>query len=72
MDIATESESGQARERYLAERDDRAVSEQPAAETPEAAEASEAPAVAPAEEIDAELIRRLEEFRRERLGSEGG
>jgi transcription antitermination factor NusA-like protein len=64
LDIATESESAQARERYLAERAERAVSEQPAAE------ATEAPAATDDGEIDAELIRKLEEFRRERLGNE--
>jgi transcription termination/antitermination protein NusA len=65
LDIATESESGQARERYLAERAERATAtEQPAAEAAEIAE------VAAGEEIDAELIRKLEEFRRERLGKE--
>jgi N utilization substance protein A len=63
LDIATESESAQARERYLAERDERVVSDEPAAEP------VEAPAAAAGEEIDAELIRKLEEFRRERLGS---
>ncbi|MBV8068013.1 MAG: transcription termination/antitermination protein NusA, partial [Candidatus Eremiobacteraeota bacterium] len=62
LDIATESESAQARERYLAEREERAASEQPT-------EAVETPAAA-GEEIDVELVRRLEEFRRERLGKE--
>jgi hypothetical protein len=46
----------------LAERAERATSEAPAAEEPEAATA---------EDVDAELIRRLEEFRRERLGKDG-
>jgi len=65
LDIASESESAQARERYLAERAERAVTEPSgAAETPEAA-------VPEGEEIDAELIRKLEEFRRERLGTDG-
>ena len=36
LDIASESESAQARERYLAERAERAASEQPAAEATEA------------------------------------
>jgi N utilization substance protein A len=62
LDIASESESDQARDRYLAERAERATSEAPAAEEPEAATA---------EDVDAELIRRLEEFRRERLGKDG-
>ncbi len=65
LDIASESESAQARERYLAERAERSVAEpSAAAETPEAA-------VPEGEEIDAELIRKLEEFRRERLGTDG-
>ncbi len=65
LDIASESESAQARERYLAERAERAVADpSAAAETPEAA-------VPEGEEIDAELIRKLEEFRRERLGTDG-
>lgn len=65
LDIATESESATARDRYLTERADRVAGEQPA-ETVEAAAAA-----APAEgEIDAELIRKLEEFRRERLGTD--
>lgn len=65
LDIATETESAQARERYLAEREERAAGEQPAAE------AAETSVAATAEEIDAELVRKLEEFRRERLGTEG-
>jgi N utilization substance protein A len=60
LDIASESESAQARERYLAERAERAATE---ALSPQAAEAPAA-----GEAIDAELIRKLEEFRRERLG----
>jgi transcription termination/antitermination protein NusA len=65
LDIASESESAQARERYLAERAERSVAEPSAdGEAPEAV-ATEG------EEIDAELIRKLEEFRRERLGSDG-
>jgi len=64
LDIASESESAQARERYLTERAERASSETASpAEAPEAA--------ATAEEIDADLIRKLEEFRRERLGKDG-
>jgi transcription termination/antitermination protein NusA len=65
LDIATESESAQTRERYLVEREERVESEQPPVE---AADAAAPPA---GEEIDAELIRKLEEFRRERLGKEG-
>ncbi len=65
LDIATETESAQARERYLAEREERV-----ATETAPAAEAVETPVAPSGEEIDAELIRKLEEFRRERLGKE--
>jgi N utilization substance protein A len=66
LDIATESESAAARERYLAEREERAATEPPGPEPVEAA-----PAASEEEEVDAELIRKLEEFRRERLGKEG-
>jgi N utilization substance protein A len=65
LDIATETESAQARERYLAEREERVASE--AAPAPEPVETPVAPS---GDEIDAELIRKLEEFRRERLGKE--
>jgi N utilization substance protein A len=61
LDIASESESGEARERYLLERAQR-TAEEPAAEPVEAA--------ADGVDIDPDLIRKLEEFRRERLGSE--
>jgi N utilization substance protein A len=67
LDIASESESAAARERYLTERADRSTAEAPASEP------TEEGAVEPAgEEIDTELIRKLEEFRRERLGSDDG
>jgi transcription termination/antitermination protein NusA len=71
LDIASETESGQARERYLAERAERAAAElapPPQPEAPEALETASTPVAA--EEIDAELVRKLEEFRRERLGGE--
>jgi N utilization substance protein A len=64
LDITSETESNEARERYLAERAER---------TPEegADEASgEAAAALDGVDIDPDLIRKLEEFRRERLGSE--
>jgi N utilization substance protein A len=64
LDIASESESTQARDRYLVERAEAAV-QTPAGEPDQASE--EAP---DGEGIDAELIRKLEEFRRERLGSD--
>ncbi len=68
LDIASETESGVARERYLADRAERATAE---ATAPEIEEPAVQP-VAEAEDVDAELIRKLEEFRRERLGSEEG
>lgn len=72
LDIASEAEADEARERYLAERSERqnepvADPEVPQAEAGEAV-AEEETAAAPT--IDEELIRRLEEFKRERLGSE--
>lgn len=71
LDIASESEAAEARERYLAERaQTQAVGEAPAGEEAEVeveelvAESPETAAVG----IDEELIRKLEEFKRERLG----
>ncbi len=61
LDITSESESAEARERYLVERAERTAEES----APEAVE-SDAEGV----DIDPDLIRKLEEFRRERLGSE--
>ena len=69
LDITSETEADEARERYLAERAERTTEEAPAAE---AAEDGPEVAVAEGVDIDAELIRKLEEFRRERLGSEEG
>lgn len=70
LDIASESEAEGARERYLVERDERAteVVEEPQenAIDDEVAGDADAPKTAPT--IDADLIRKLEEFRRERLG----
>ena len=60
LDITSETEAAEARERYLAERAERQAA--PAAE--EAVEAEEGEA-APA--LDEDLIRKLEEFKRERL-----
>jgi N utilization substance protein A len=66
LDITSETETAATRERYIAERARQdegeavAAPAEPAEETPEEAAA----------EADAELIRKLEEFRRERLGSE--
>ena len=63
LDITSETESGEARERYMAERAERTTEEAvPPAEAAEPVEGGEGV------EIDPELIRRLEEFRRERLG----
>ncbi len=73
LDIASESEADEARERYMTER---AQAQAPAEEAeiaePDTAIAEEAVAeeeagLAPAG-IDEELIRKLEEFKRERLG----
>ncbi|HEY5426307.1 MAG TPA: transcription termination factor NusA [Candidatus Tumulicola sp.] len=67
LDITSETESNEARERYLAERAERTSDE--AAGDAESAE----PAVAlDGVDIDPDLIRKLEEFRRERLGAEDG
>jgi N utilization substance protein A len=62
LDITSESESAEARERYMAERAER-VAESTTEEPVEAAAGLDV-------DIDPELIRKLEEFRRERLGSE--
>ena len=64
LDITSEAEADEARERYLAERAERGAEEVVTAEG-EAEEEGEA-----ASSVDEELIRKLEEFRRERLGSE--
>jgi N utilization substance protein A len=67
LDIASESEAAEARERYLAEREEAAT---PQAAITEEVEVAEEPAAEPVEAgaIDEELIRKLEEFKRERLG----
>jgi N utilization substance protein A len=71
LDIASESEAAEARERYMAERAAAQVEAVPAAEEEETlaeeAVAEEEAGLAPAG-IDEELIRKLEEFKRERLG----
>lgn len=70
LDIASEDEGEEARERYAAERAGQAEL-QPAIQAVE--EVGEAAAQAEAEPaIDPELIRKLEEFKRERLGEGGG
>lgn len=68
LDIASEAEADEARERYLAERAERASGEEAVATEEEEAVETEAAAEAPAASVDEELIRKLEEFRRERLG----
>ncbi|HKU81685.1 MAG TPA: transcription termination factor NusA [Candidatus Tumulicola sp.] len=65
LDITSESESNEARERYMAERAERTGDEAAPAQTDEAVAALEGV------DIDPDLIRKLEEFRRERLGDEG-
>jgi len=67
LDIAAESEADEARERYLAEREERLAQPQAVAEEPDA-EAEEGTAAGASPDLDAELIRRLEEFKREKLG----
>jgi transcription termination/antitermination protein NusA len=62
LDITSESEADEARERYLAERAQR-TGEEPQAPEPVTEAVAEG-------DVDEELIRRLEEFRRERLGGE--
>ncbi len=68
LDIASESESSEARDRYLVERAERTVDETPTEASESVAAADDNDGV----DIDADLIRKLEEFRRERLGSEEG
>ncbi len=63
LDITSETESNEARERYMVERAERTSEEAPPQEA-QAAVALEGV------DIDPDLIRKLEEFRRERLGSE--
>ncbi len=65
LDITSETEAAEARERYLAERAERQA-EPVAEETVEAEEGEAAPA------IDEDLIRKLEEFKRERLTASDG
>jgi transcription termination/antitermination protein NusA len=64
LDIASEAEADEARERYLAERAERGA--EAAAETE--AEVEEGETVEGS--VDEELLRKLEEFKRERLGSD--
>jgi N utilization substance protein A len=69
LDIASETEAAEARERYMAERAEAQTVPAPAEEETlaEEAVAEEEAGMAPAG-IDEELIRKLEEFKRERLG----
>ena len=67
LDIASETEAAEARERYLAERS-RA---RPLPNRREPLKLPKQPCREAEQEIDAELIRKLEEFRRERLGTDG-
>jgi N utilization substance protein A len=64
LDITSETESNEARERYMVERAERTSEEAVAPAEAETAAAMEGV------DIDPDLIRKLEEFRRERLGSE--
>jgi len=65
LDITSETEAAEARERYLAERAERQAAP-PAEEAVEAEEGEAAPA------LDEDLIRKLEEFKRERLTTNDG
>lgn len=65
LDITSETEAAEARERYLAERAERQAAPV-AEEAVEAEEGEEAPV------LDEDLIRKLEEFKRERLTSNDG
>ena len=64
LDITSETEADEARERYLAERAERTTEETPRRGGRPRRQAW------PPSDIDAELIRKLEEFRRERLGGD--
>ena len=71
LDIASETEAGEARERYLAERAETVQVTVPVSGEEEEEEVEELVAESTttvAGEIDEELIRKLEEFKRERLG----
>jgi N utilization substance protein A len=79
LDITSEADAEEARRRYLAEREERAASlaqsgkaeaETAAAEEPVSKEAEEGEAAAVS--IDPDLLRKLEEFKRERLSQESG
>jgi N utilization substance protein A len=72
LDIASEGEAAEARERYMAERSERGP-EAVATETDDDAQAAQPVEEAEGEQelaIDPDLIAKLEAFRRERLGSE--
>jgi N utilization substance protein A len=69
LDIASEAEADEARERYLAERAVREGGEEAVAVEDEIGEEGETDVEEATETtVDEELIRKLEEFRRERLG----
>jgi transcription termination/antitermination protein NusA len=79
LDITSEAEAEEARQRYFAEREERAATTEPVqaaepatvlAEEPVSEEAEEGEAAAIS--IDPDLLRKLEEFKRERLGQESG
>jgi N utilization substance protein A len=70
LDIASEAEADEARARYMAERAERGT--EAVVEAEEEAAEGEVMAEEAAPELDAELIRKLEEFRRERLGGDEG
>jgi N utilization substance protein A len=72
LDITSESEAEETRAGYLAEREARATAGAPIETAPEEAVEAEAgePAEPAAPGIDLELIRKLQEFRREKFGGE--
>jgi N utilization substance protein A len=76
LDIAGETEADEARERYMVERAERAaapVVEEVSEEVQEAVAAdASTEALGDGVAIDEDLRRKLEEFRRERLGDDGG
>ena len=70
LDIASEAEADEARARYMAERAERGGEAVEAVDEVEEAAEAETTEAAASTDLDAELIRKLEEFRRERLGGD--
>ncbi len=72
LDITSESEADEARARYLAEREDVPAAELETLEEEAAVESDEAVGEEADGDIDPELLRRLEEFKREMLEPQSG